>query len=354
MITNLADDLSLVDRMKAALAGELERRQQQLRAAGNDVQKIAQYRALRRRRPNLPPMPYLVVVVDEFGELLEARPDVLDGLLSIRRTGRSLSVHLMLAGQRFERGRARGLDGSWRLRICLADTRPRGPCYRPRVAASAADPPAPGHGYLRTGSGLVCDSSGDRLGEPGARARGASRDVRGSRAAGRAPAPSSPAVAQARRTADLAVLVREARAASRRSRAGGRRCGCRRCRGPEQSAPLTLGRRPARLDRVPATCGGAARRHGTPSTCPAGAPRQVPLSLDPGALDRHLSWSVPHAPRTSLAPGGRRRGVRPAALGSACCRSRGRRSAAAGLAPLAALPNVPRGGRSGPRTPSGA
>jgi len=35
VITNLADDLTMVDRMKDALAGEMNRRQELLKSAGN-------------------------------------------------------------------------------------------------------------------------------------------------------------------------------------------------------------------------------------------------------------------------------------------------------------------------------
>ncbi|HYJ74106.1 MAG TPA: type VII secretion protein EccCa, partial [Kineosporiaceae bacterium] len=155
MVTNLADDLSLVDRMKAALVGELERRQHLLRAAGEDVQRIGQYRALRRHRPELPAMPFLVVVVDEFGELLEARPDVLDVLLSIGRTGRSLGVHLVLAAQRLEVGRLRGLDSHLGFRICLRTFTPEDSTAVLGTRVAADLPALPGHGYLRTTNGLV-------------------------------------------------------------------------------------------------------------------------------------------------------------------------------------------------------
>ena len=49
MITNLAEDQSLVDRMREALLGEQERRQQMLRDAGS-LDDIKQYRERRRER----------------------------------------------------------------------------------------------------------------------------------------------------------------------------------------------------------------------------------------------------------------------------------------------------------------
>ncbi|HEV8648185.1 MAG TPA: FtsK/SpoIIIE domain-containing protein, partial [Actinomycetes bacterium] len=96
MITNLQADLSMADRMRAALQGEQERRQRLLRRAGN-LDGIGQYHAARKVDPRLPPMPFLVVVVDEFGELLANRPDFLDLLVAVGRVGRSLGIHLILA-----------------------------------------------------------------------------------------------------------------------------------------------------------------------------------------------------------------------------------------------------------------
>jgi len=118
MITNLQGDLSRVDRMYSALVGEQARRQSLLRDAGN-VDGIKEYQALYTRHPEMEPMPYLVIVVDEFGELLVARPDFLDLFSAIGRVGRSLGMHLLLASQRLEEGKIRGLEGHLRYRICL-------------------------------------------------------------------------------------------------------------------------------------------------------------------------------------------------------------------------------------------
>ena len=118
MITNLQDDLTMVDRMRAALQGEMERRQRLLRQAGN-LDGIKRYRAAARSDPSLPPMPYLLVIVDEFGELLTHRPEFLDLFVAVGRLGRSLGIHLLLASQRLDESRIRGLEGYLRYRICL-------------------------------------------------------------------------------------------------------------------------------------------------------------------------------------------------------------------------------------------
>ncbi|WP_328356087.1 type VII secretion protein EccCa [Streptomyces sp. NBC_00445] len=124
LITNLADDLALVDRMRNALQGEQQRRQRMLREAGN-VDSVREYQlrqaagATDANGKPLEPLPYLVIIVDEFGELLSQRPDFIDLFVQIGRVGRSLGMHLLLATQRLEEGRLRGLESHLSYRICL-------------------------------------------------------------------------------------------------------------------------------------------------------------------------------------------------------------------------------------------
>lgn len=142
LITNLADDLALVDRMHEALAGELTRRQEVLRAAGRS--------SARELDDGLPT---LIVVVDEFTELLTARPGLAELFASIGRVGRSLGVHLLLASQRLDEGRIRGLESHLGFRIALRTFS----AAESRAVIGVPDahqlPPIPGGGYLATGSG---------------------------------------------------------------------------------------------------------------------------------------------------------------------------------------------------------
>ncbi|MFB7504391.1 MULTISPECIES: type VII secretion protein EccCa [Streptomyces] len=154
LITNLADDLALVDRVRAALQGEQQRRQQMLRDAGN-VDSVREYQILHAQggtdingRP-LEPMPYLVIVVDEFGELLTQRSDFIDLFVQIGRVGRSLGMHLLLATQRLEEGRLRGLDSHLSYRICLRTFSPQ----ESRTVIGTPDayrlPSIPGSAYFK-------------------------------------------------------------------------------------------------------------------------------------------------------------------------------------------------------------
>jgi S-DNA-T family DNA segregation ATPase FtsK/SpoIIIE len=148
VITNLEDELPLVDRMYDALHGEMVRRQELLRAAGNYA-SLRDYEAARERGADLRPMPTLFVILDEFSELLSAKPEFIDLFVMIGRLGRSLGVHLLLASQRLEEGRLRGLDTHLSYRVGLRTFS----AMESRVVLGVADayelPSAPGNGYLK-------------------------------------------------------------------------------------------------------------------------------------------------------------------------------------------------------------
>ncbi len=206
VITNLADELPLVDRMRDALHGEIVRRQELLRAAGNCA-SLRDYTKARaegaraegaraegarperawaegarpertppeRARPEgaraegarpegarpegaraegaaLPPVPSLFVVLDEFSELLAAKPEFIDLFVTIGRVGRSLGVHLLLASQRLEEGRLRGLDTQLSYRIGLRTFS----AQESRTVLGVPDayelPAQPGNAYLKDGT----------------------------------------------------------------------------------------------------------------------------------------------------------------------------------------------------------
>jgi S-DNA-T family DNA segregation ATPase FtsK/SpoIIIE len=154
VITNLADEAHLVVRMRDALSGELNRRQELLRAAGN-VANTADYETERRRGAVLPPLPTLLIVVDEFSELLSQHPDFVDLFVAIGRLGRSLGMHLLLGSQRLEEGRLRGLETHLSYRVCLKTFS----ASESRAVLGSTDafdlPNTPGVAYLKTASGAL-------------------------------------------------------------------------------------------------------------------------------------------------------------------------------------------------------
>ncbi|MEU5849925.1 type VII secretion protein EccCb [Saccharopolyspora shandongensis] len=154
VISNLADDVSLIDRMQDALAGELQRRQELLRVAG--AKDVSDYRRRWEAGDHRcrEPLPALLVIVDEFAELLSHQPDFIELFVMIARIGRSLHVHLLLAAQLLDEGRLRGLSSHLSYRIALktfdaADSR------AVIGVPDAVDLPATGgHGYLKHPTGM--------------------------------------------------------------------------------------------------------------------------------------------------------------------------------------------------------
>jgi S-DNA-T family DNA segregation ATPase FtsK/SpoIIIE len=151
VITNLSDKAHLVARMRDALSGEMNRRQELLRAAGN-LDSIAAYELARRAGAQLTPLPALFVIVDEFSELLSQHPDFADVFVAIGRLGRSLGVHLLLASQRLDEGKLRGLDTHLSYRVCLKTLS----ASESRIVLGTSDayelPRTPGAAYLRAGT----------------------------------------------------------------------------------------------------------------------------------------------------------------------------------------------------------
>jgi len=151
VITNLADDLAMVDRMHAALFGEIRRRQELLRKAGN-LASLRDYHRRRAAGDALPPLPYLVLMVDEFGELLTSKPDFIDLFVAVGRLGRSLGMHLLLCSQQLDEGRLRGLEGHLSYRIALRTFS----AAESRTVLGVPDayelPPIAGSAYLKVGT----------------------------------------------------------------------------------------------------------------------------------------------------------------------------------------------------------
>ncbi|HET8913513.1 MAG TPA: type VII secretion protein EccCa [Ktedonobacteraceae bacterium] len=148
IITNLENDPLLITRMYESLLGEQNRRQMLLSRAGNLI-NIRQYQARRQKNRELEPMPYLLIIVDEFAQLIANHEEFLPLFTKFGQVGRSLGMHMMLATQRVDEGRIKTLEGHLRYRICLRT-------FRPEESASVLGtpdayflPPAPGSGYFK-------------------------------------------------------------------------------------------------------------------------------------------------------------------------------------------------------------
>ncbi len=150
VITNLAGEAALVGRMQDALHGELMRRQELLRSAGNYTSAL-DYEKARASGVPLAPLPSLFVVVDEFSELLASHREFMELFVMIGRLGRSLGVHLLLASQRLDEGRMHQLESHLSYRIGLRTFS----AMESRGVLGVPDayqlPPQPGSGYLKSG-----------------------------------------------------------------------------------------------------------------------------------------------------------------------------------------------------------
>jgi S-DNA-T family DNA segregation ATPase FtsK/SpoIIIE len=151
LITNQSSDAALDERMYTSLDGEVLRRQQVLADAGKitDITEYNQLRAERCHPDEMPPLSHLLVIIDEFGELLTAKPEFVELFLRIGRIGRSIGVHLLLSSQRIEQGKLRGLDTYLSYRIGLRTLSE----MESRTVLDTPDafhlPALPGNGYLK-------------------------------------------------------------------------------------------------------------------------------------------------------------------------------------------------------------
>jgi DNA segregation ATPase FtsK/SpoIIIE, S-DNA-T family len=152
VITDLEDDQMLMDRFVDALWGEIARRKAICNAAGaDDADEYNLIRAERAREgEQLPPLPRLLVELDEFAEAFRIKPDIPQVLEQIGRQGRSLWVHMLLASQEITT-HAEKLLNNVHYRIVLRQNT--------ATSASAAGVPAAvnlprevGVGYFRVGS----------------------------------------------------------------------------------------------------------------------------------------------------------------------------------------------------------
>jgi S-DNA-T family DNA segregation ATPase FtsK/SpoIIIE len=117
-----SEDLADFARTTRLLEAEIGRRRRLFDQAATTT--IEGYRTARRARPELPPVGRLVVVVDEFAELVSRAPAQLEQLVSVARTGAAFGVHLLLATQRPAGAVTGQIDANVALRVCFRVAKP--------------------------------------------------------------------------------------------------------------------------------------------------------------------------------------------------------------------------------------
>ncbi|WP_167098043.1 type VII secretion protein EccCa [Mycobacterium sp. DL592] len=126
VISNLAEKRSLADRFADTLRGEVARREALLREAGRRIQgsafsSVAEYEAARQTAEgyDLPPLPTLFIVADEFTLMLAEYPEFAELFDYVARKGRSFRIHILFASQTLDVGRIKDIDKNTSYRIGL-------------------------------------------------------------------------------------------------------------------------------------------------------------------------------------------------------------------------------------------
>ncbi|ANW66742.1 type VII secretion protein EccC [Mycobacterium sp. djl-10] len=124
VISNMAEKKSLADRFADTLRGEVARRESVLRDAGRRIQgsafnSVTEYEAARDAGHDLPPMPTLFVVADEFTLMLAEHPEYAELFDYVARKGRSFRIHLLFASQTLDVGKIKDIDKNTSYRIGL-------------------------------------------------------------------------------------------------------------------------------------------------------------------------------------------------------------------------------------------
>ncbi|MDD4867129.1 MAG: type VII secretion protein EccCa [Mycobacterium sp.] len=127
VISNMAEKKSLADRFADTLRGEVTRRETLLREAGRRVQgsafnSVAEYENAQdsgAAGQDLPPIPTLFVVADEFTLMLADHPEYAELFDYVARKGRSFRIHILFASQTLDVGKIKDIDKNTSYRIGL-------------------------------------------------------------------------------------------------------------------------------------------------------------------------------------------------------------------------------------------
>jgi S-DNA-T family DNA segregation ATPase FtsK/SpoIIIE len=161
LVTDL--DAHLVERALTSLRAEVTFRERRLADAG--VKDIEDHFELQAREPGRPPLPRLLIVIDEFASMARELPDFVPGLVDIAQRGRSLGIHLVLATQRPSGVVSPEIRANTNLRISLRVTDGADSSDVLDAPDAARIPKsAPGRGFARLGHGGLVPFQTGRIG----------------------------------------------------------------------------------------------------------------------------------------------------------------------------------------------
>ncbi|WUS42422.1 FtsK/SpoIIIE domain-containing protein [Kitasatospora sp. NBC_01250] len=161
LVTDL--DTHLVERALTSLGAELTHREHLLAAAG--AKDLEDYLDYALRRPELAPIPRLLIVIDEFASMARELPDFVSGLVNVAQRGRSLGIHLILATQRPSGVVSAEIRANTNLRVALrvTDAGESTDVIDAREAASISAA-TPGRAYARLGHSSLIPFQTGRVG----------------------------------------------------------------------------------------------------------------------------------------------------------------------------------------------
>ena len=114
-------DEAAAARVLASIRAEVSRRESLLARYEGEIDR---YWQRRRSGADLPPLPRLVMIFDEFARVLDTSPDFVRELVNVAAKGRSLGMHLVLATQSLQGKLSPELKNNVSLRISLRQNEP--------------------------------------------------------------------------------------------------------------------------------------------------------------------------------------------------------------------------------------
>ncbi|MBQ7220146.1 MAG: type VII secretion protein EssC [Synergistaceae bacterium] len=120
VVSNLNDPTTIIRGLRS-LEGEIKRRQLIFEATDIPSKNLPTYQKYQKSHPELglDPLPYLIVVIDEFAEFITQFPEFNDEIASIARVGRSLGMYMILTMQS-PQGVIKGqVNSNITFRICM-------------------------------------------------------------------------------------------------------------------------------------------------------------------------------------------------------------------------------------------
>lgn len=119
LLCPIINDANIAKLTMSKLCDEMNRRYEVLMNSG--VSNIQQYNELLEDNPNMEKMPYIVVIVDEYADLVDTCKDIGQPVVSIAQKARAAGIHMLIATQRPSTNIITGvIKGNLPTRVALA------------------------------------------------------------------------------------------------------------------------------------------------------------------------------------------------------------------------------------------